>query len=127
MASPMRNELGGLVHDIVTLAELQSKLLAEDTRTVAQSARNWAVILTAACLLALASLPAIVLGVAYLVTWTGLSLATSMLLVSGMLLVITLVIAMVSLGQLKRATSPLQRSWHELQRNLDWIKRRLAR
>jgi hypothetical protein len=122
----LREDLGELAHDVITLAELQAKLFVEDARIIAQSARRWAIVLVAAALIALASLPVAVLGIAYLVSWTGLDLALSMLLVSLILLGAMGAMIVVSARRLKGATEPLQRSAEELQRNVEWVKQRLT-
>ncbi|MHB0958539.1 MAG: phage holin family protein [Pirellulaceae bacterium] len=126
IAGSLREDVSDLAHDVVTLGELQVQLLAEDVRAMMRSARRWAIVLVAACLLALGSLPIIVLGLAYLLAWTGLDLALSMLIVAIAFLVLTAVVAALSVRRLKTAAEPLGRSWHELQKNVAWIKRTLA-
>ena len=126
IAGKLRYQLGELAHDILSLVELQVELLAEDSRDVGQRARLWAMVFGGACLFALGSLPVAILGIAYLVAWTGLDLGLCMLLVALALMTVSGVVGMVSWRYLKTAAEPLQRSRRELKRNLDWIKRTLA-
>ncbi len=127
VARNLRDELGELAHDVVQLAELQVQLLAADSRTMVRSARRWAIALVAACVIALGSFPIAVLGMAYIVAWSGLNLALSMLLVALVVIAVSAGVVMLSARRMKAAAAPLERSWHELKRNVEWIKQSVSK
>jgi Putative Actinobacterial Holin-X, holin superfamily III len=124
-ASPLTvvGNIADFGNDIATLAELQVKLTALDAKECVEKATTPLIILGAGGILALGSVPVILIGLADVI-------ATSMKISSGsaqlMVGLIALAIAGVaSYFGLKGATSSLdsfRRSREELIRNLSWIR-----
>jgi hypothetical protein len=122
----LRQDLGTLAHDILALLELQYELLWEDLGDTIRQARGAAMWIGAAAVAALACLPVLFLGIAYLIAVTGLSLWLAMIVVAVVVLVACGVVVAVSVQRLRGAVAPLRRSQRELRMNLNWIKRALG-
>jgi hypothetical protein len=117
-----------LLHDVLTLAELQGKLLVVDCQTGLRKLIVPAVCLAFGTVLALCCVPlaltAIALGLAETTALTH-SQAFAVVLVGAVVVAAVLVIAAV--GYLRHGWSMLERSHTELTRNLQWSKDMLKR
>jgi len=113
-------ELG---NDIMTLAELQAKLLALDLKECTAQAGTSLALILAGLTVMLASLPVAVLGVAYLVADAlGIKPGWAMLLTVAVVLVLGGVLLAVCVPRLRRSFAAFRRSREELNRNLSWIR-----
>lgn len=111
-----------LPRDLVALAELQMALLGEDGKDAAKHGRLAVAMLLASLLLAVASLPVMVLGLGHLVAMTGMPLGVAMLLIAGLTLAACLAAAVLAWRRLRGATGAFRRSANELQANIAWLK-----
>jgi len=118
----IRLELGDVTRASLKLARLQSRLLVEDWREVVHNARRSTVILVVVCLIMLSALPVAVLGLGFLVAWTGLDEGLSLLLVAVVMLASSGGVAWLSLKRLKTALEPLERSRQEMVKNVNLVK-----
>jgi hypothetical protein len=127
-AAGVRNGVGELMHDVVTLSELQVKLLAVDTQEAVQKARSPLVVLGAGLGFALGALPVLLLAlgeclVLYLQWERALAYLVSALLGAalggGLLYAAT--------QQLGAVTAVFDRSRAEFADNVRWIKYALTR
>ena len=119
----MRRSLRHLGSDVVTLMELQAALLRVDLRDWVRACIGALVALFVGAVLALASLPLLLLSSAYALTeFTQLSMATSLLISAGAGLVLAIIGAAVGIYLLKRDIHILSRSSGELRRNVRWLK-----
>lgn len=125
-ATHLRHDVGALARDIVMLGELQIELLREDVGETIKKARGALILMVAAAIAALACLPVLILGVAFLISQTGMHLGWSMLLVAVVVLALSGATAAVSWTRMRKAASPLARSQREFRINLNWIKRALG-
>lgn len=116
-----------LAHDVITLAELQCRLLGADLREGAGKSRMPAVMLVTAPILALAALPVILFGCARgLMMATGWSEAAALVTVGGGALLLAGVLGWIGWSRLRSATRILSRSKREFTENLHWIKTALS-
>lgn len=122
----LRQDVGALTRDIVMLAELQFELLREDVVQTLKKARGAIVLMIVAAIAALACLPVMVLGVAFLLAEAGIHLGFAMLLVSVVVLAASGVTAAMSWTRMRKAATPLGRSQREFRINLNWVKRALG-
>src|SRR5262245_35172 len=87
----------GLAHDLITLVELQTRLLYYDVREAGRQSAFSGVLLVAMIALILSSIPVVLLGTAEcLVQWAGWGRAASFLTVGGVTAVLGAVIAWLS-------------------------------
>ncbi len=122
-AQGVRQGVGGLMHDVITLAELQSQLLGVDAREAAGRVALPVSLLGAAAVLGASSLPLLLIFLALVLrdyagwgaAWAVLTAAVVGLLVSGGLLFAGY------LGLMK-VVKPFARSRDELSKNLTWLK-----
>ncbi|MFZ5831850.1 MAG: phage holin family protein [Planctomycetota bacterium] len=121
-SSSLRHDVRDLGRALVELVELQSRLLREDLQAAVRRASRAATVLGSAALLALACLPVAVLGLAYVVSWSGLELGVSMLITSLGLVGVAAVLALLSWKRFKEALEPLDRTRDEFRKNFDAIK-----
>jgi hypothetical protein len=113
----------GLAHDLITLVELQAKLLYYDVREVVRRSAFSAVCLAAMTALVLSAIPVVLLGTAeLLVQYAEWGRAASYLTVGGATAFIGLIIAWVSFQALRRVGTVLSRSYQEFQENLEFVK-----
>jgi hypothetical protein len=113
-----------LSHDAITLAELQGQLLVTEVRQWRQSITLPAVLMGVAALIALGSVPVLLLSLASaLVEFGQMSQSLSRLLAAMAGMIVAGFIAVVGRRKLSSASLKLERSREEFQRNLRWIKR----
>lgn len=122
----LRHDVGALAREIVMLAELQLELLREDVAETLKKARGALVLVVVAAIAALACLPVVFLGVAFLVAEAGIHLGVAILLVSVVVLAASGVAAAMSWTRMRKAAAPLARSQREFRINLNWVKRALG-
>lgn len=127
-ASKVGSNLAGLTHDLMTLAELQCQLVAVDLRDGLSKSLIPVVMIIGAILLALGTMPVILLGIGWsLVTSAGLSIGITFLLVSLAALILAGLVAWWGSTQLIQALSVLKRSQNELRENIRWVKQALVK
>lgn len=124
----VRHGLAGLLHDVMTLAELQLKLLAVDAKEASGRAVLPVALLGGAAVFALSALPLLLVALAQLLRdqagWPPAA-ATATAVVIG--LIVAGVLAAVGAIRLRRVLDPLARSRDEFERNVTWLKNALKR
>jgi hypothetical protein len=110
-------------NDVATLAELQAKLAVYDAKECASRAPIPLIVVAAASILALGSVPVILIGLAdWIASSTRLSAGGAQLIVGLVSLVLAGVAVIVALRSLIRSLESFRRSNEELTRNLSWIR-----
>lgn len=127
-AAGVRNGVGELLHDVVSLGELQAQLLAVDARESMQKAQSPVVLLLGGAALALGAVPVLLLALAealvLLLDWER-ALAY---LVSGLIgAVVGGVLVFAAWRQAAAVLAVFDRSRAELSENVRWIKYALTR
>ena len=128
-ASPhvLAQNMAGIAHDVITIAELQVQLFAVDLRALRDGLVRGLVILVIACALLLAVLPTALIGTGlWLADVAHVSTAAGLLWVAfgAVLLVIGLLLA--GWRQLERQRVGLERSKKELRANLAAMRQVLS-
>lgn len=117
------SDVSSLAHDLITLAELQARLLFVDVREMS--------VRSAASVAGLAATVAIGLGAVLILLWGtaellvdfgGWSRGVAGLTVGAVAAAIAIVVGRESLRRLKRVTTVLSRTHYELQQNLEFVK-----
>ena len=124
-ASPltMVSNLADFGNDIATLAELQAKLAAHDAKECAGRAAVPVVALVLGGIVALGSIPVILIGLADLIaTYTKLSAGATQLIVGLAALALAGIGAFVGMKGATRSLDSFRRSREELVRNMSWIR-----
>lgn len=117
------SNLSDLINDCATLGELQAQLAAVDLKECVGRAVWPLVVAVSALVLVVASLPVILLGVAYVLAhalslplmWTILLTGLATLAVGGL-------VAYLFSKRVASSLEPLRRSREELTRNLSWVR-----
>ena len=125
MASPLTlvGNIADFGNDIASLAELQAKLTLMDAKEAASKAAVPVVVLVGASVLALGSLPVILLGLAGLIASAAkIQPATAQLLVGLTTLVVAGIAGFVGLKGSTGSLKSFRRSSEELTRNLSWVR-----
>jgi uncharacterized integral membrane protein len=118
---------GEVLHNAITLLELQWELLTTDTKLCATRFSNSALLLAGALAVLLGTVPVALAGLAYLlVTFTELPLWIALLLAALAGLLVGVLMGLAGWKHLRSALSSFDRSRDELARNLHFIKRTLA-
>jgi len=123
-AKRVRKNLAGLTHDVISLAELQSKLLSADLSTFLQHSKFAALLVGIAAVLLLSSFPVLLFAAGWaLASSTELSLASALLLtaVAGGLIP-SACLAWFGIRRVRQNSSLLHRSRTEFSRNVTWLK-----
>lgn len=116
-------QASSLAHDLITLAELQAKLLYVDVREAGARSATSAVGLAAMLALALSSIPVMLLGLAhFLHDSTTLSLGAANLIVGGVVGIGAVVAGWIFFQKFRRVTAVFSRTQQEFQDNLEFIK-----
>lgn len=127
-AAGVREGVGELLHDIVSLSELQAQLLAVDARESMQKAQTPIVLLGAGMAVALGAVPVLLLGLAealvLLLEWER-AVAYPLSGLIGIVLGGGLVYA--AWKQAEAVIAVFKRSQDELAENIRWIKYALTR
>jgi len=110
-------------NDVATLAELQAKLAVFDAKDCLARATVPLIIVAAGAVLALGSIPVVLIGLADLIAAsTRLSDGSARLLVGLVFLIGAGAAAFVALRASLRSLESFRRSNEELARNLSWIR-----
>jgi glycerol uptake facilitator-like aquaporin len=127
-AAGVRDGVGDLLHDVVSLSELQVQLLAVDARESVDKAKTPIGLLVAGIALALGAVPVLLLSLAEALTlWLGWERALSYL-VSGLAgAVIAGILLYLAWQQMGAVLAVFDRSRVELAENIRWIKYALTR
>jgi len=127
-AAGVRDGVGDLLHDVVSLSELQVQLLAVDTRESVDKAKTPIGLLIGGISLALGAIPVLLLSLGEALTlWLGWERALSYL-VSGLAgVVIAGVLLYLAWQQTGAVLAVFDRSRVELAENVKWIKYALTR
>jgi len=128
MSRNLRDDIGGFAHDVLTLAELQSKLFVTEVQEHGRRAAFPTMVLLFGVTLGVACCPiALVAFALMLVQATGLSLASafSITAISGVIL--SLLISVIGCILIRSRVSTPSRSREELARNLKWMKTVLSK
>jgi uncharacterized membrane protein YqjE len=113
---------------VLTLMELQAELLQVDLKEWTSSFVKSMIALTVGLVLALASLPVLLMALGYFLSEaTSLSLAASMLIAGVCGLVLALFVAGIGYAMLKNHKGMLRRFKAELRHNVRWLKEVLSR
>lgn len=127
-AEGVRRGATGLLHDVMTLAELQLKLLAVDAQAATGRAVIPIILIGSAAVFAASALPLLLVALAqvlrYQAGWPA-ALATLTAVVVGLLIAAGL--GVFGYLGLKRCLEPMARSREELERNVAWLKNALKR
>lgn len=116
-------DIGELVENISTLAELQFQLLSIDLKSMAQRAIFPAVLCVVGLVLLLGSIPVLLSGVGWLlVEEAGWSTGAALLTVAGVAIAIAIALSVTGALLIKNITSALDRTRAELTENIRWIK-----
>ncbi len=124
-ASPLTvvGNIADFGNDITTLVELQAKLAAYDAREAATRATVPLILLGVGGVVALASLPVILIGLADLIASTAhLSSGASQLIVGLVALALAGLACLFGARGSLRSLDSFRRSREELTRNLSWIR-----
>lgn len=124
----MAQHTAAFVHDLVTLSELQARLVAVDVRDAVPHVTRTLTVLVASAVLALSCIPVALICGAWL-------LAENSSLTQGQSLLVTLIAGLVLAGGLfvwgrwrfSNLPHPLERSFEECARNMEWVKSMLTR
>jgi formate hydrogenlyase subunit 3/multisubunit Na+/H+ antiporter MnhD subunit len=120
--------VGELLHDAISLAELQAELFKIDCREGMRRALVPLVLLFSAAILALGSVPIVLIFVAEVLIEGGhFSRTAAFLIAAAMGLGIAGAVGWAGWSYSRRSARMFRRSAEELTRNLAWIKRVVAR
>ena len=110
-------------NDVATLAELQAKLAAHDAKECVNRATIPLIVVAAASVLAVGSVPVLLIGLAdWIASSTRMSAAAAQLIVGLLTLVLAIVAVTIALKASLRSLEGFRRSTEELTRNLSWIR-----
>jgi uncharacterized membrane protein YqjE len=122
-AARLGRGMAALAHDATAIAELQVKLAALDLKESSRFLRQGAILAAISGALLLASLPLGMFGLAALLTWlTGWELWISQLVTAGVGLAVCGLLFWLCWRTVRQVSGTLERSRHELARNVAWLK-----
>lgn len=112
-----------LAHDLITLAELQVKLLFIDFREAVSRSAASAVALSAMLALILSALSVFLLGIGeVLVEYADWNRSWSLLTVGGVAVLVAAAFGWICFKRIQKVATVLSRSHQELQANLEFVK-----
>lgn len=124
----VRHGLSDLAHDVMTLAELQIRLMKVDLNEGVSRLVAPLIMGIAGIAALLASLPVLLLALsAVLQEFAGISASLSLLLASGIGFALAALLVGMSIAAFRRSFPMLERSRTELNYNLEWMKHMLSR
>lgn len=127
-ATNMTGGISELAHDVVTLAELQLKLMRLDVQESARRMVGPIVGLVVAGVVAMGCVPVLLMGLAYgLAETTTLSLAGGALVAGVIGLLLAGLSAYLAWRRLRCCSVQLDRSRKELTQNVNWIMQAVSR
>lgn len=118
----VREHVAGFAHDLAALAELQMKLLAVDLQEGKRHATVGFPWLAAAAVVALGSMPVLLLAAASALTELGLAQSIAQVIVGFVAISIAAGMALIGVRHIRKATTTFQRSQRELNETISWIK-----
>ncbi len=125
-ATGVGRNLAGLMHDLITLGELQCQLVVVDLRDARTQSIVPLLMILGGLLFAMGTIPVILLGIGWaLVNLVGVSEGMAFLSVSLIALAIALSTAWWGWKKLNAAVAVVKRSQRELRENVRWIKKSL--
>jgi hypothetical protein len=123
-AQEVRRNLAGVGEDLMSLFELQGKLLACDVKEASQRVVLAIALIVGAAVLALGCVPVILMGLGWgLAELSGLSLPLALLIVGGVALLLAAGAVWWGATLSRRIVTVFKRSYCEFKHNLDWIKK----
>jgi len=126
-AQALTQSLANIAHDMVTIAELQARLLAVDLQGLRQGAQHGVVTLAIACGVLVAVLPTALIGMGlWLADVAHVSTAAGLLWISLGAVLFVIGLSLAGWRQLKRQGVGLQRSRNELRASLAAMKEVLS-
>lgn len=127
-ASGVRHGIDDLLHDIVSLGELQAQLVAADVRESAQKARTPVVLLVIGAVAGLGGMPVLLIAFAEaLYDLAGLPRWLSYLASGAAAIASAILLLLIAWKQSEAIISVFTRSRTELSENVRWIKYALSR
>jgi hypothetical protein len=115
--------MADLAHDVALLAELQARLFTADLRDAKRHAAIPSAALAAAAVVALSGIPIVLMGLAWLIAeLAALPVYAGFLIVAGVVLVLTAIVALIAWQRLRRSLDAFSRSREEFNSNMRWIK-----
>jgi len=127
-AAGVRNGVGDLMYDVVTLSELQAKLLAVDAREGVEKAKFPLVLLGAGAAFALGASPVLLLALGEcLVLWLDWERAPAYVVSALLGAVVGGGLLYAAVQQLGAVTNVFDRSQAEFADNVRWVKYALTR
>ena len=124
----LAGDVGEFAHDVFTLAELQGQLFVADVQECSQRVLVPGLALLCGVALGLACLPiALAASALWLVQFFEVSYAAGFLIVVAVGAVLSALLCVIGLLQIRKRVAVLSRSQQEFVRNLRWIKKVLQR
>lgn len=118
------SHMSGLAYDLITLTELQARLLFLDVREATRRSAITVVILTVMAVFTVSAVPVCLLGIAELIIESaGWQRGSALLTVGGMGALGALVGAALAAKRLVKISAVFARSHQEFQENLEFVKR----
>jgi uncharacterized membrane protein YqjE len=124
----MARDVGEFAHGVLTLAELQAQLFAADVQECSRRVLVPGLVLLCGAVLGLACLPIALAALALLVIQVfEISYAAGFLIAAAVGAVLSALLGVIGLFQVRQRVAVLGRSQQELVRNVRWIKKVLER
>ncbi len=124
------HEMGGvkqLLVDVTELAELQTRLMADDVRSSLAGTIKPTLFVVLSIALLIGTVPVFLLAVAnLLVDQQQWSPYVAQFVCAGVALLVAVVLGSLALQKFKQCASPLQRSLSELEKNMDTLREMLV-
>lgn len=125
-----QHEMGGikqLLADVTELVELQARLTADDVRSTLAATVKPTLFVAIGIALLLGTVPVLLLALAnVLVAQLQWSPAMAQFTCAGVALLLAISLGALAWQQFKRCASPLQRSLHEMEKNLETLREMLV-
>ena len=122
-ASGMMNSVAGFGENLLTLGELQARLTAIEIRQNLDSVKNGGALFVAGSILAIASLPVVMVGVAeLLVSELGMKRGYALLSAAATAIVIASACMVVARSWLRKKPFGFPLASEEFARNMNWVR-----
>ena len=122
-ASGMMNSVAGFGENLLTLAELQTRLTAIEIRQNLDSVKNGGALFVAGSILAIASLPVVMVGLAeLLVSELGMKRGYALLSAATTAIVIAIACMVVARSWLRKKPFGFPLASEEFARNMNWLR-----
>lgn len=118
----LRSNVGDFAHDILTLSELQGRLLLVDLKEARTRALRPLALGVVGAVLLLASFPVAMFGLAELLALTGLPTWAALLISAAVGVVISGLLGWLAWRTIRSTFTVFSRSRDEFSQNLTWIK-----